>query len=312
MKIQKHIQYEEVPAPRFHHLHLNSPDPDEAINFYVRQFPSSRATSWGGFPALETGKVYLLFTRVRRPIGTEAQTAIWHFGWHVVDVRRNLERYKQQELQLLPLYTSDDGGTVFISSDTFPGTAPAVGLTKQQIAEAKVNGLQPRGEGGFAYLAGPDGAIVEYQGNMSAERFNHVHMYQEDPLYSQRWYQEHLNARSNEFAVKLDHIHRNDDDEPSWPALVREGTIRQPRGGVSFDDVALYWYPRQGGRRPLASTRGRLVDHIGLSVSNLDAWTVKLRSQGVPFLEGPYTLGGVRAVMIEGPSHEAIELLEDN
>ena len=80
---------------------------------------------------------------------------------------------------------------------------------------------------------------------------------------------------------------------------------------LNYDDVALYWYPRQGGRRPLASTRGRLVDHIGLSVSNLDAWTVKLRSQGVPFLEGPYTLGGVRAVMIEGPSHEAIELLED-
>ena len=27
--------------PKFHHLHLNSTDPDTAIDFYVRQFPST-------------------------------------------------------------------------------------------------------------------------------------------------------------------------------------------------------------------------------------------------------------------------------
>ena len=46
-------------------------------------------------------------------------------------------------------------------------------------------------------MQGPDGAIVEYQGNMPAERFNHVHMYQEDPLCAVLWYQKHLNARAN-------------------------------------------------------------------------------------------------------------------
>jgi 4-hydroxyphenylpyruvate dioxygenase-like putative hemolysin len=84
---------------------------------------------------------------------------------------------------------------------------------------------------------------------------------------------------------------------------------RSPRAGVEFGDVALIWYANQGGR-PLASTRGQLQDHIALSVTDLDAWIDKLRSEGVTFLEQPYPLGDTRAVMIEGPSREALELVE--
>ena len=41
-----------------------------------------------------------------------------------------------------------------------------------------------------------------------------------------------------------------------------------------------------------------------------DAWIAKLRGEGVTFLEGEHKLGDTRAVMIEGPSREAIELVE--
>ena len=41
-----------------------------------------------------------------------------------------------------------------------------------------------------------------------------------------------------------------------------------------------------------------------------DAWIENLRSEGVTFLEDPYPLGDTRAVMIEGPSREALELVE--
>jgi hypothetical protein len=47
-----------------------------------------------------------------------------------------------------------------------------------------------------------------------------------------------------------------------------------------------------------------------LSVANLDAWVDKLSQEGVAFLTAPYRLGDTRAVMIEGPSREAIELVE--
>ena len=97
--------------------------------------------------------------------------------------------------------------------------------------------------------------------------------------------------------------------ERSWPALERQGMFRSPSAAVVFGDVALPWYMRQD-EKPLASSRGHLYDHIALSVANLDAWVTKLRGEGVKFLEQPYKLGDTRAVMIEGPSKEALELVE--
>jgi len=95
----------------------------------------------------------------------------------------------------------------------------------------------------------------------------------------------------------------------TWPALNREGMFRTPRAGVEFGDIVLTWYANQGDT-PLASPRGQLQDHIALSVADLDAWTAKLRDEGVTFLEDSYRLGDTRAVMIEGPSREALELVE--
>jgi hypothetical protein len=303
-----------LPAPGFHHLHLNSIDPDAAIAFYMRQFPSTTKTTVAGYLALKAGKVYVLFSKVNTPPATEPQTAIWHFGWHVVDVRKNLETYKgRKEVHLLPLYTTQDGGYVFVSSDTWPGTGGVLGLTKSQIAEANATGVKPLGGAGFAYLQGPDGAIVEYQGNMPVERFNHVHMYEEDPYCAQLWYRQHLNATLPPAAAgQTPHTESDckaERSEPSWPALEKEGTMRKPSAGVLFDDVALMWYERQGDS-PLVGSRGHLADHIGLSVSNLDPWIAKLNREGVKFLEPPYKFGDSRAAMIEGPSREAIELVE--
>jgi len=73
--------------------------------------------------------------------------------------------------------------------------------------------------------------------------------------------------------------------------------------------VMFTWYANQSDRA-LAPSRGQLYDHVALSVPDLDAWIAKLRGEGVTFLEAPYPLGDTRAVMIEGPSREAIELVE--
>lgn len=306
-------QESKLPPPGFHHLHLNSANPDAAIDFYTKRFPSTVKSSFAGLPALKAGKVYVLFTKVSAPPPIVPQTAIWHFGWYVTDVRKNLQTYMEQHVSLLPLFTTDEGGTVLVSSDTWPGIGGVLGLTKTQITEAKAKGIQPLGGAGFAYLQGPDGAIVEYQGNMPVERFNHVHMYQEEPLCAQLWYQEHLNAvpaptPNGQPLLTKDNCHVQH-GERTWPALEKQGTIRQPRAGVTFDDVALTWYSRQEDR-PLVSTRGHLADHIALSVNNLDAWIAKLQREHVKFLENTYMLGNTRAVMIEGPSHEALEIVE--
>jgi catechol 2,3-dioxygenase-like lactoylglutathione lyase family enzyme len=305
-----------LPAPGFHHLHLNSVDPDTAIDFYVRHFPRSTKTQWGGLPALAApNDVLVLFTKVATPPVTSPQTALWHFGWHVTDTRASLDTYRSRtDLELLPLYTTDEGGAVFVSSDTWPSPGPTPGLTKAQIAEARGKGVQPTRKGGFGYMRGPDDALVEYAGNHPAERFNHVHMFQDDPFCAQLWYQKHLNApvfagRTVPATITEHSCTVPRGPDRSWPSLGREGMFRAPSGAVVFGDVALPWYVRQG-EAPLVSSRGHVYDHIALSVTDLDAWIAKLRGEGVRFLEGPYRLGDTRAVMIEGPSREALELLE--
>src|SRR5262249_58548509 len=71
-------------APGFHHLHLNSVDPERAIDFYVRQFPRSRKMAWGGRPALAApNDVLVLFERVGAPPVTTPQRPFWHFPWPV-------------------------------------------------------------------------------------------------------------------------------------------------------------------------------------------------------------------------------------
>ena len=259
--------------------------------------------------------VLLLFNKVATAPPTAPQSAIWHFGWHVPDSRTRLEVYKDRpDVELLPLYTGDAGGTVLISSDTWSGTGGVLGRTRAQIVEAKATGVQPTRAGGFGYLRGPDHAIVEYAGNHPAERFNHVHLYQEEPFCAQLWYQKHLHApvyagrtSSTPLSEATCQVARGPDR--TWPGLEPEGMFRTPSAAVAFGDVALLWYMRQGDQ-PLVSSRGQVVDHIGLSVTDLDAWIAKLRREDVRFLEEPYELGDTRAVMIEGPSHEGLELVE--
>ena len=98
--------------------------------------------------------------------------------------------------------------------------------------------------------------------------------------------------------------------DKTWPALDHDGMYRTPSlTSMAFGDVSLFTYMNQSDA-PLASTRGHLIDHYGLRVDNLEAWIAKLRAGGVRVLAEPCALGAHREVMIEGPSREAIELVE--
>src|SRR5712672_3648184 len=230
-----------LPAPAFHHLHLNTVDPDAAIAFYTRQFPSTAKAAWGGIAALKSpNNVMVLFNKVATAAPVLPQTAIWHFGWHVTDVRGSMATYKtRSEVTLAPLFTSDEGGSVLVSSDTWPGTGGVLGLTKAQIAAARAEGVKPAGGAGFAYMRGPDDALIEYQGNFPAERFNHVHMFQEQPFCAQLWYQKHLGAtavasRSGEAPRTEANCMVTRGPDRSWPALEPEGAFRVPTAAVTF------------------------------------------------------------------------------
>src|SRR5262249_12730088 len=283
------------------------------------EFPSTSKTTWGGMTALKSpNNVLLLFNRVDQPPATQPQTAFWHFGWHVTNERQTMARLRADGVTLLPLYTGpDDLPNVNSNSATYPATGALLGLTRAQVDDAKRNNVKPAGGAGFAYIRGPDDAMIEVQGDMPAERFNHVHFYHEDPFCAQLWYQKHLSvpppqgrrgAPPAEPRTEANcKVPRTPDR--TFPALEMNGMYRAPQIPLVFGDVSMGGYMNNADQ-PLVSTRGHLADHIGLSVAKLDAWLTKLRGENVTILEQPHKLGDTRAFVIEGPSREAIEFVE--
>jgi catechol 2,3-dioxygenase-like lactoylglutathione lyase family enzyme len=306
-----------LPPPSFHHLMLNSVDPDAAIAFYTKAFPTTKRTSWGGYPAIVSPtNVLVVFNKVAAPPVSDANiTAFWHFGWNPPDQRQKVAALQAQGFKFAPLWTGVGDGSVVVSSDTYPGAGGVYGLgeTKEQMADNQAKGVKPAGGAGFAYLMGPDNAIIEVAGASNPERFNHVHMWEDEPFCAQLWYQQHLNAPvpaaragAPVYTQANCHVARG---VPTWPSLTKDGMYRYPTAGVLFSDVSMSWYMDQTDR-PLVSTQGHLMDSVGLGVGDLDAWVAKLKAENVTFLKQVFKIGDTRAAMIEGPSHEAIELVE--
>ncbi|HEV3057552.1 MAG TPA: VOC family protein [Vicinamibacterales bacterium] len=305
-----------VETLHFHHVHLNSMNPAAAAAYYPKPFAQSAVkTTYNGFEAVKTGNVYILFTKVTVPPQNELtgpQTSVWHFGWNTPNSRQYNERFRAMGLKIAQMWDAADGKLVDMSSDTLPGLP-----TQEQILAMRAKGVQPTREGGFGYLRGPDGAMIENAQAGTVERFNHVHMYHEHPVCAMQWYTTHLGARmpqgrggnvAGAAGAAGGDCHTTAYAPPTWPSFAKTGFVRDPAGGVLFDDIAISIRPWPGGG--LVSTRGKLVDHWALSTANLDATVARLKSESVTFLEEIHPWGTSRAAMIEGPDRIAIELVE--
>lgn len=310
----------QAPAPRtaveplhFHHVHLNSTDPKAAAAYYPKAFTKSAvATTYNGFEAVKTGNVYILFSKVNATPQNELtgpQTSVWHFGWNTPDSRAYDERFRQMGLEIAQMWDAADGKLVDLSSDTLPGMP-----TQEQILEMRAKGVQPTRRGGFGYLRGPDGAMIENAQSGTVERFNHVHMYHEHPQCAMEWYATHLGATIPQgrggapAAPAPADCHTTTYAPPTWPSFAKTGFVRTPAGGVRLGDISISIRPWPGGG--LVSTRGKIVDHWAVSTANLDVTVARLKREGVKFLEEIHPWGNSRAAMIEGPDRIAIEIVE--
>ena len=295
-----------------HHVHLNSTNPTAAAEYYPKPFAASATkTTFNGYEAVKSGNLYLLFTKVATPPLTELngpQTSVWHFGWNTPDSRKYNERFRAMGLKIAQMWDAADGKLVDMSSDTLPGLP-----TQEQILELRAKGVTPTREGGFGYLRGPDDAMIENAQAGQVERFNHVHMYHEHPRCAMQWYATHLGAalpqgRGGAPAPSPGADCKQLYAPPTWPSFAKTGFVRDPSGGVQFDDISISIRPWPGGG--LVSTRGHIVDHWALSVTDLTATVARLKREGVKFLEDIHPWNSLRAAMIEGPDRIAIELVE--
>ena len=168
----------------------------------------------------------VLFNKVATPPVADSQiTAFWHFGWNPPDQRKKVEELLAQGFKFAPLWTGIGDGSVTISSDTYPGRAAFMAWAKprNRWRKPRPKASSPPAVPGFAYLMGPDNALIEVAGESNPERFNHVHMWEDEPFCAQLWYQKHLNAKVRTPAPGAPvyteancHVPRG---VPTWPSL---------------------------------------------------------------------------------------------
>lgn len=136
-----------------------------------------------------------------------------------------------------------------------------------------------------ALLTAPGGVRVEITEDPSmadAAAHHHVHFYTADVKGTQAWYVKHFGAT------------------PGRRVHFEAGDI--PGANLTFDTA----------RVPAAPTKGRVLDHIGFEVRNLEAFCRKLEAAGVKF-DVPYRKApalGIALAFLTDPWGTYIELTE--
>jgi lactoylglutathione lyase len=126
---------------------------------------------------------------------------------------------------------------------------------------------------------------------MTTFTWDHVHLRSPDPEATARWYQEMLSAE-----------------------VIR---TPQPDGSTRIDlmlggSQKVFLAPvRAEGAQPAPDAPYLGLEHIGLTVPDIDAATAELKRKGVRFTLDPTTpRPGVRIAFLRGPENVSIELIQ--
>src|SRR5262249_16556886 len=197
--------------PTFHHIHLNSVNPERSLAWYEQYWPKGRKTTFAGFPAYSDGKgFYLLYTKVAKQAPgafsrsgerSVPQSAFWTFGStfegpNLNAVLERLGKLDRKDFELVTLFGGSDGKQTATHSLTLPmggqlltGTAIRERAGRGQETQAASGGLD------FAYVVDRDGMLVEVtSGNTEGFRA-HTHFWGERPLCTANWHVDHLGAQ---------------------------------------------------------------------------------------------------------------------
>ncbi len=272
----------QMPEAHFHHLHLNTLDPQAAIEFYTSKFDCEKAKFAGLLDGVWAQKSWLFFTKVSQPPPWELTSSIWHFGWGAEDMKATYAKHQAMGTKFFTPLTdiSDIGGNVG-AKDLFY----------------------------YAYVQSPDKALIELN-TANHHHFGHLHLFSADPIAAGDWYAKYFGAK------------RRSTRPPSRePRFYRNHQIG-PSISLMSDQVNIIIYPVEytqraypdwwKGKSELDSTKGRVVDHISFSFDNLAEALEKLRKDGVKVTDEIRSVAGgkIKFAFIEGPDKIRIELIE--
>lgn len=328
-----------LPMPAFHHIQLNSVDPERSLRWYEQYWPRGKRTTFDGQPAF-FDDIYLIYHKVdtqapgafdRKLQRSVPQSAFWTFGSTVVDSLELFNRLSKagRDFEFLPVYTGPDDDKGVLHSALGPYGDQLLTLT--QLKERAAKGSKAEGvtsNQDFGYLIDPDGVLVEFNKGTEPNFWGHSHFWHEQPLCAANWYVKHLGVQ---FSPRRDPATGQTVASPapwspcdvpvgevSYPSFIRSGQLRIPIGTVRIANGGWSWYTRQcrfgrcgpGNDQPLSKSKGQVVDHIGLAYPDLDAVIAHLKSTGWPIQRGPYKRGDTRAIMIEDMDGLSLELVE--
>jgi catechol 2,3-dioxygenase-like lactoylglutathione lyase family enzyme len=216
-----------------------------------------------------------IFLKVQKPTGPTRGTAFDHIGFAVPDVPTMAKKLAAAG------YKETTG------REPAPGTPPpAQGATSGTSAVY----------GRFAYFVGPDGAKIELvtaaAPNAPPIVAHHIHFINKQYVEMQQWYMK------------------------AFDATLRPGQtdffIGADLPGVGYSLNFFRWEGDQTITH--VPTKGRVVDHVGFEVKNLEAFCKKLEEKGIKltreYRQKDKSMGNIGTAVITDPWGVSIELTE--
>ena len=139
----------------FHHIGLNSTNPDATIEFYTRHLSANRVKYHGAVDAVYTERSFFLIDKVDTPPPSLPTTAISHIGWSGKDGPSEYEWLKGQGIE-------------------FHTPVTALGTNY------------------YMYFYGVNRELLEIYTGGQHHRFNHIHLYATDVNVTAQWFVDHL------------------------------------------------------------------------------------------------------------------------
>jgi catechol 2,3-dioxygenase-like lactoylglutathione lyase family enzyme len=271
-----------IAGAHFHHLHINSADPDASIAYYLKHFNAKPAKFAGTADAVWVQKSWLLFNKVPVKAPIKINSAIWHIGWGAPDAKQEFKR--QTELGNTFFQTLTDISTA--SSNWDPDTFY------------------------FMYVASPDRTLIELN-TAPTDTFGHLHLLSDDTAAAADFYVKFFGATPKESSTARRSPPPASGAPPRRPASFMIDNVNLIIMPTSYakGEFPADWV----GVSEIQPSRGTVNDHIGFSVPNLDQALKIMRANGVKVTDEPADVPGkYRHAFIEGPDRITIELIEDH
>jgi catechol 2,3-dioxygenase-like lactoylglutathione lyase family enzyme len=276
-----------APGSRISAQLLSNPDAPVRIGHYHLNVTSVEAhrkfwvDTLGGtamkFQGLDVVKFpdALIFLRVQKPTGPTRGTAFDHIGFAVPNVPATA-------MKLAAAGYQETTGREPVPGTSSTPPPPASGTSAVY--------------GRFAYFIGPDGAKIELvtaaAPNAPPIVAHHIHFINKQYVEMQQWYMK------------------------AFDATLRSGQtdffIGADLAGVGYSLNFFRWEGDQTITH--MPTKGRVVDHVGFEVKNLEEFSKKLEAKGITLTRGyqqkDKAMGNIATALLTDPWGVSIELTE--